>query len=120
MWGGPIDNWIQACDRLLALDVDLIVPGHGPITDKRGVLAVKQYLTLVRDRTAAAHAAGASVLDASRQIAKELDSAGYDEWSDGERVIATVTAIYRHLNHDPTPPNIGQTFEMMASFKHAC
>ena len=37
VWEGPVENWIRACDCILALDVDTVVPGHGPITDKKGV-----------------------------------------------------------------------------------
>ncbi len=35
------------CDTITVLDVDTIVPGHGPVTDKRGVLDVKRYLEFV-------------------------------------------------------------------------
>ena len=28
-WAGPISNWAAACDRILAMDVDVIVPGMG-------------------------------------------------------------------------------------------
>ncbi|HPU15289.1 MAG TPA: MBL fold metallo-hydrolase, partial [Polymorphobacter sp.] len=27
MWAGPVGNWIKACERILAMDVDTIVPG---------------------------------------------------------------------------------------------
>ena len=37
MWAGPVANWIEACERIMAMDVETIVPGHGPITDKAGV-----------------------------------------------------------------------------------
>jgi cyclase len=30
-WAGPVSNWIAACDRILAMDVEVIVPGHGPL-----------------------------------------------------------------------------------------
>lgn len=36
-WAGPVSNWVRACDRILALDVDVIVPGHGPLADKQAV-----------------------------------------------------------------------------------
>jgi cyclase len=117
MWSGPIDNWIRACDRLLGLEVDLIVPGHGPITDHRGVRAVRDYLVLIRDRAAAAHAGGIAVMEAAHEIAKALDNAGYNEWCDGERVVATITAIYKHLDHDASPPNVPAVFSAMAQFK---
>jgi len=37
VWAGPLSNWIAACDLILGLDVDTVVPGHGPVTDKAGV-----------------------------------------------------------------------------------
>ena len=27
VWAGPVENWIKACDRILAWDVDVVVPG---------------------------------------------------------------------------------------------
>ena len=37
VWAGPIANCIAVCDRMLSWDVETIVPGHGPITDKSGL-----------------------------------------------------------------------------------
>ena len=37
MWQGPVANWIKACLLMEDMDVDLIIPGHAPITDKHGV-----------------------------------------------------------------------------------
>jgi cyclase len=48
MWAGPVANFIQACNLILAMDVETIVPGHGPITDKRGVEAVKGYFEYIQ------------------------------------------------------------------------
>lgn len=31
MWAGPTASWIAALARILALDVDIVVPGHGPV-----------------------------------------------------------------------------------------
>src|SRR5215472_16058192 len=28
-WAGPVRNWINACERILGLEVDTVVPGHG-------------------------------------------------------------------------------------------
>ena len=47
LWAGPVRNWINACDRILSMEVDFVIPGHGPVTDKRGVTAVKEYLTYI-------------------------------------------------------------------------
>ena len=40
LWEGPIGNWIRACERIEAMDVDVVVPGHGPITGPAGARAV--------------------------------------------------------------------------------
>ncbi|MER8073662.1 MBL fold metallo-hydrolase, partial [Streptomyces sp. NPDC094034] len=37
MWAGPVANWVRACDRLAALDAEVVVPGHGPLTDQAGI-----------------------------------------------------------------------------------
>ena len=39
--GWPVSNWIKACDMILELKPESVVPGHGPITDAREVNAVK-------------------------------------------------------------------------------
>ena len=36
--------------HIRALDCDTIIPGHGPVTDKRGVEAVRNDLTYIRDQ----------------------------------------------------------------------
>ncbi|CAM2838404.1 fumarylacetoacetate hydrolase family protein [Saccharomonospora xinjiangensis] len=32
VWAGPISNWIAACDTMIGLDVETVVPGHGPVS----------------------------------------------------------------------------------------
>ena len=53
VWAGPLANWVAACDLILGLDVEQVVPGHGPVTDKTGVVEVRDYLTFI-DREATA------------------------------------------------------------------
>ncbi|HEU0315918.1 MAG TPA: MBL fold metallo-hydrolase, partial [Solirubrobacteraceae bacterium] len=58
MWAGPVSNWLAACERIEALDVETVVPGHGPVTDKRGPREVRRYLEFVRDEATARHLSG--------------------------------------------------------------
>ena len=117
MWAGPVENWIAACDYLMSLDVDYVVPGHGPITDKRGVRAVRDYLALVREQAREAHRSDIPLEQAAREIARELSRAGYADWSDGERVLVTVAVIYRQLREEREPIDVGALFGAMARFK---
>ena len=47
IWSGPIGNWIKACDYILSLDVDILVPGHGPIAEKPAVRELKSYFEYI-------------------------------------------------------------------------
>ncbi len=105
LWQGPIENWIAACERIEALDVDVVVPGHGPLSDRRGAAAVREYLVFVRDAARQRFDAGLSAADAARDI--ELGP--YAEWSDPERIAVNVASLYRQWGR----PGQGQ-LELMA------
>lgn len=63
--GGSIDGMIAFYDQLLALaDADTrIIPGHGPVATRADVQSYQAMLKTVRDRVAAAIAAGQSLED---------------------------------------------------------
>jgi len=99
VWEGPIDNWIRACDRIAAMDLDHIVPGHGPLTDRAGVLAVGEYLAYIRDEARARYASGLS----AREAAWDIPLGSYADWLDSERIVVNVATLYREFG-DPAPP----------------
>lgn len=115
MWAGPIRNWVAACDRILSMDVETVVPGHGPITDKRGVAAVRDYLVYTRDEAKTRFDAGLSVYDAARDI----DMRGFEGWGDEERVVANVTALYREFSGEEDGHTGADVWAQMARLKHA-
>ncbi|MEQ1948112.1 MAG: MBL fold metallo-hydrolase [Bryobacteraceae bacterium] len=43
-----ITKWIEAIDRILALDVNVIVPGHGPLGGKKELAETRAYLDLFK------------------------------------------------------------------------
>ncbi len=112
-WAGPVSNWIRACDRILSMDVETIVPGHGPITDKHGVTEFKGYLEYVMQETRKRYEAGMPSFEAAQDIA--LDR--YASWSDGERIAVTVAAIYRELSGDQSHPNVLSLLGEMAQLR---
>jgi cyclase len=92
------DNWIVACDRILALGADVLVPGHGPVTDASGVHDVQRYLRYVRDQARQRFDAG---MDAEA-AADDIDISDFAGWGDPERIAANVGAAYRAF--DPSLP----------------
>jgi glyoxylase-like metal-dependent hydrolase (beta-lactamase superfamily II) len=110
MWQGPVANWIKACRLIESMDVDHIVPGHGPITDQRGVAAVRQYLEYVRDQARSRFDAGMSAFDAARDI----ELAEYSAWSDPERIAVNVDSLYREFAGEQASTDIFELFARMA------
>lgn len=93
VWAGPVGNWIKACDLILGWDVETVVPGHGPVTDKNGIRGLRDYFTYIRDEARKRFDAGMSYDDAARDIA--LD--GFADWLDRERLVANVMTCYREF-----------------------
>ena len=112
IWAGPTGNWLRACDRILAMDVDVIVPGHGPITDKQGVIQIKEYLQYVYDEARKRYEAGMPAFEAAQDI--PLDR--YATWTEGERIVVNVASIYRELSGDSSHPNATSQMAQMAAF----
>lgn len=110
LWVGPVQNWLNACDYMLSLDVETIVPGHGPITDKRGVRAVRDYLSYIHDEARLRFDAGMPAGEA----ALDISLVDYDSWGDAERIAINVAVLYREFNQDPEPANIADLFALMA------
>lgn len=98
-WAGSVGGWIAACERVLALDVDAIVPGHGPIAGKDEVRALRDYLAHVEAEAIAGWRAGVP----ARDVAAGIDLAPYAGWSNPERIVTTVDAVYRERAGDGAP-----------------
>ncbi len=93
VWEGPIANWIRACERIEAMDVDVVVPGHGPITDRAGARRVREYLAFV-------HAAARERFDAgvsASEAAQDIELGVYADWRDPERIAVNVETAYREF-----------------------
>lgn len=110
IWAGPVGNWIEACELIESLDVDTIVPGHGPVTDKAGVMRVRQYLAYIRDEAKKRYDTGMGAFEAARSIA--LDD--YANWGDSERIAVNVATLYREFGSTDTPSDPAAMFGWMA------
>ncbi|MEO1028486.1 MAG: MBL fold metallo-hydrolase [Pseudomonadota bacterium] len=116
IWAGPVSNWIAACDRILDMDVEVIIPGHGPITDKAGVRRVQDYLRYIDTEARERFDAGLSARDAAFDIAL----GDFDSWGDAERIAVNVDTLYREYRGEkPGPPNVVELFTRMAEVRAA-
>lgn len=114
IWAGPVKSWVSACDCILAQDVDIIVPGHGPIAGREVVSEIKDYLGYIYNEAKKRHDVGMTALDAANDISLER----YAEWLDDERMVPNVFAVYRELDDTP-PEDVHKLFSYMDAWARA-
>ncbi len=112
VWEGPVSNWIRACDHILAMDVEAVVPGHGPITTLDGVRQLKGYLEYLTIEARKRFDAGMKAYDAACDIA--LDA--YASWKDRERIVVNVDTLYRDFRGKAAKPHAVKLFGDMARY----
>ncbi len=118
VWAGPLSNWVAACDLMLDMDIDTVVPGHGPLTDKAGVRAVRDYLAFVDAEAIGRHAAGMDAFDAARDIGAALAAdERFSSWGEFGRIAVNVDTVYRTLDPKHTTPDVVEQFRRMAELE---
>jgi len=111
LWAGPVGNWLRACDRILAMDVATVVPGHGPLTDPDGVRRLREYLAYIEREARRRYDAGMPAFEAAQDIA--LDD--YESWGDAERIVVNVHTLYREFSGDTSSVDVTALFAQMAT-----
>ncbi len=80
MADGDLAGWARTIDALLAMDLDKIVPGHGPLSTKKDLREMKEYLALF-DRKARELAATSGDAEAiAGELKKLLPPRGQADW----------------------------------------
>ncbi len=110
IWTGPVANWIAACDRLCALEVDVVVPGHGPLTTLAGLRETRVYLEQLTALARERFDAGMTV----EQAASDIQLDGFSHWIDAERIYANVDVLYREFAGDTSDADVLALFAGMA------
>ena len=113
VWAGPFANWLAACDLLLSMDLDAIVPGHGPLTDRSGPETVRAYLGYVHSQARARFDGGMTPQEAMFDI--ELGE--YADLGDRERLAVNVFSAWREFDPAFNAPDVLVQFGLMAKMK---
>ena len=113
VWAGPIKNWIKACNTILTWDVDVVVPGHGPVGDKTQLAGMRDYFVDLMNATQERYDAGQPWKDAAAEIALSQ----YDRWLDRERVVGNIAAAYRELSDGAISPSREEVSGEMVKFR---
>jgi cyclase len=111
-WAGPVSNWIAACERIIALDPQVIVPGHGPPSETAAVRELKAYFEYLYEQARRCREEGMTPLQAARSLS--LDR--WADWGEDERLVVNLANIYAELEGTTESLNPLAAFQQMAEF----
>jgi|SRR5438876_6982917 len=86
-------GWIAVLDELNGLQAEIVVPGHGEVTDTAVVREVRDYLDYVRGEAGRLRASGASIEDAAASIDKDA-RARWNTWANPDWIDFAARAFY--------------------------
>ena len=112
---GHISNWIDVLDRIAGMDVETIVPGHGPVGTKRDLAELRDYFAEVREQARAAYAAGTDTARATKEIYARLGR--FQQWGEAERLYVNVARLYTEFEGQPDAPLPANTTPGMLAFR---
>lgn len=95
-WNGTYEKWRSVLDLIIALEPEVIVPGHGPVCGIEGAIEMRAYLDYVRAESKRCFEQGLSALEASKRI----DFGPYGGWRAPARLYMNVERAYRELHHE--------------------
>lgn len=95
---GPPDayvtGWLRVLDRVRELDVETVVPGHGPVADRRALAEMRELLSTLRREARKAFREGLPPAEAARR----LKLGGYfGQWAGQERIPTYMERLYMEL-----------------------
>ena len=98
-WCGSPREMIAALDQLLALKIDVIVPGHGSPTDKSGAELNRRYWQYMEAQVARCFEQNFSVWQAAERIilGDDFHKQPFAGWSSPEYHLVNISTAYRHL-----------------------
>jgi glyoxylase-like metal-dependent hydrolase (beta-lactamase superfamily II) len=75
--GGSVREWAATLDRVLELEFDVVIPGHGPVTDRAGLREFQHFIRQLAELGAQAARAGLSLEETQARALLDAD-AGYE------------------------------------------
>ncbi|GIW80376.1 MAG: hypothetical protein KatS3mg105_2183 [Gemmatales bacterium] len=103
-------SWIRVLERMQGLDIDLVFPGHGPITTKEVLAKKKRYFIELRQQVQKGIDAGKSI----DEIIKSIDMPWYKEWTGvpANSRVENIRHVYGELTGLVTPPALLWEFQL--------
>ncbi len=112
LWDGPVDNWIDALNRMMSLDAAFIVPGHGALSSKDELLHQRQYFERLAEQSRQFFDTGVPLMEA----ALRFDLGPFASLSEPERLIVNIDTMYRAFRKESPRHSTVPCFPLMAEY----
>jgi cyclase len=89
--GGSALEWTGTIDKILQLDFDIAIPGHGPVSDRAGLMKFRTDFETMRDRISGMVRAGRSKDEISNTLTNEF------HWAKGGLAVQQVDSLIAEL-----------------------
>jgi cyclase len=111
---GSVAGSLEALDRLLEFDAEVLVPGHGEPCPPTGCDIVGAYLRFLQDTAVSGRAAGLTPLETAR----ETDLGPFADLLDSERIVGNLYRAYAECDgvRPGEPIDIDSAFQDMIAF----
>jgi glyoxylase-like metal-dependent hydrolase (beta-lactamase superfamily II) len=95
-----VTKWIEVVDRIVdTMDVETIVPGHGPIGGKRELAGMGEYFKLLKREARQRFDARMS----PGRAAADISMGRFDNWIGPERIVMDTVRLYAEFGGTLTP-----------------
>lgn len=96
---GQATKWVQVLDKILDMDVQTIIPGHGPIGGKKEVAEMREFYRLLIPEAKKRFDGGMS----AARAAATINMGRFTNWMGAERIVQNVFRLYCEFDGTLTP-----------------
>ena len=89
--GGSALEWTSTLDQVLKLDFDTVIPGHGPVSDRAGLLKFRSNFEIMRSRISGMVRGGRSKDEVAKTLVTEFG------WAPGGLAVQQVDSMIAEL-----------------------
>lgn len=94
-----VTKWLETIDRIMKMDVETIVPGHGPIGGKNELAEMGEYFVVLKRE---AKKRFDSAMSPGRAAA-DIEMGKYDNWIGPERIVMDTVRLYAEFSGTLVP-----------------
>ncbi|MBU0992800.1 MAG: MBL fold metallo-hydrolase [Proteobacteria bacterium] len=116
IWAGPVENCMKGLKKIMEKDVDIVVPGHGPIATKKDVQLVIDYWEIVQQALYVSCQKGIPPMKAAGDfvLSSAFQGSPFVAWDSPERIVTSAHTMYRHWGAYVTAfPEVIETLRIM-------